>query len=75
METLINFFSGIGDFIVSAFKYIVDTVSGLAYCVRLLSYFVEKIPEYFGWLPAEFVVIIGCVFSIAIIYKVLGREG
>lgn len=75
METLINFFSGIGDSIVSAFEYIIDTVSGLAYCVRLLSYFAAKIPDYFGWLPSEFVVIIGLVFSVAIVYKVLGREG
>lgn len=75
MQTLINFFKGIGTFIGSVFDFIIDTVEGLAYIVKLTVHFTLKIPDYFSWLPPEFLALVALVFSIAVIYKILGREG
>lgn len=75
MRTLIEFFKGIGTFIGSVFDFIIDTVEGLAYIVKLTAHFTAKIPDYFSWLPPEFLAMVVLVFLIAVIYKILGREG
>lgn len=75
MQAVLSFLRAAGDVLKSAFEFFVDTVEGLAYIVKLLAYFIEKIPDYFGWLPAEFLTIVVLVFGVAVTYKILGREG
>lgn len=75
METLLNFISSIADLIIGAFQFLVDTVSGLAYCVQMLIYFTANIPDYFAWIPDECKALVLLVFGIAVTYKILGREG
>lgn len=75
METLIKFFEGIADFLTSVFDWFIDTIEGLAYIVKLTAHFIGKIPDYFRWLPSEFLALVALVFSVAVIYKILGREG
>lgn len=75
MELIIQFLSSLGNAILSVYEFFVDTIQGLAYCVKLLAYFTVNIPDYFGWLPSEFVAIVVMVFGIAVTYKILGREG
>lgn len=75
MQTIVDFLSSIGNVIVTAYEFLVDTINGIVYVVRILAYFVSNIPVYFAWLPGEFVTIVVMIFSIAVIYKILGREG
>lgn len=75
MEALTNLLAGIGETLFVVFSFIMDTVSNTVYILRLLWYFVGNIPRYFSWLPSEFVTIIVFIFSIAVIYKIMGREG
>lgn len=75
MQTILEWFQWLGDLIVSLFKFFADTIEGLVYIVQLLGYFIAKIPDYFGWLPPEFLTIVVMVFAVAVTYKILGREG
>lgn len=75
MEAIVGFLSSIGNVIVTAFEFLVDTINGIVYIVKILGYFVANIPNYFDWLPGEFVTIVVMIFSVAVVYKILGREG
>lgn len=75
MEAIINFLSGIGELLINVFDFFIDTVSGLAYCVKLLIYFTANIPDYFDWIPDSCLALIVLVFGVAVTYKILGREG
>lgn len=75
MQTIVDFLASIGNVIVTAYEFLVDTINGLVYVVRILYYFVSNVPLYFDWLPSEFVTIVVMIFSVAVVYKILGREG
>lgn len=75
MAVIIEFIMGIAEAIVTAFTYLIDSVKGIANVVKMLLYFTPKIPLYFTWLPAECLTILGMIFGIAVLYKILGREG
>lgn len=75
METLINFLGSIAELVIGAFEFLVDTIKGLAYCVKMLIYFTASIPDYFEWIPDSCKTLIVLVFGIAVTYKILGREG
>lgn len=75
MQTIVDFLTSIGNVIVTAYEFLVDTINGLVYVVRILYYFVSNVPLYFAWLPPEFMTIVVMIFSVAVVYKILGREG
>lgn len=75
MSTLIEFFKGLGDAIVSVFDFVISFFGDIAYLVKLTGEFVLKIPQYLSFIPAEVLAIITVIFSIVVLYKVLGREG
>ena len=75
MQVIIEWFQWLGDLVTSLFKFFVDTIEGLVYIVQLLTYFITKIPDYFAWLPSEFLTIVVLIFGVAVTYKILGREG
>lgn len=75
MQVIIDFISGMGEAIITVFRYLLDTVMGLANVIKMLLYFTPKIPGYFEWLPAECLTILGVIFGVVVIYKIIGREG
>lgn len=70
-----SFLEAIGDAILFGVQYLVDFMSDIAYVIRLTGEFVADIPQYFSWLPSQIVAIIVSLFSIVVIYKIIGREG
>lgn len=75
MDALISFFTGIGDAIVSAFDFVISFFADLIYTIQLLGKVVLSIPNYISWLPSPVVTLLLTLFSIVVIYKILGREG
>ncbi len=74
MTAIINFFSGIVDTIKAVIDFVVGLFEDLVYVIKLLGEFVLEIPNYFSWLPPAALAVILVVFSIVVIYKVLGRS-
>lgn len=75
LETIKNFFLGMANVITSLIEFVVNMVEDLVYVVKLCTTFVAKIPNLFGWLPVECVVLIVALFGVVVAYKILGREG
>ena len=72
---MIDALNGIWEFFSSLYDFVVSFFEDIVYIIRLTAHFVLKIPDYFDWLPPEALVLVVTIFSIVVIYKVLGREG
>lgn len=75
LQSIWEAIQGIWDTIVSIVEFVIDFIKDLIYVIQLVGESVLKIPEYIGWLPTSLVTIIILIFSIVVIYKILGREG
>ena len=75
LSTIKDFFLGLADIISSLIDFVISLVEDIVYVVKLCGSFVVKIPDYFSWLPASVLALIITIFSIVVIYKILGREG
>ena len=74
MQAIIDMFSGFIDTVGKIIDFVVDFFQDLIYVIGLLGKFIVEIPSYFSFLPASLVVMLGTVFSIVVIYMVLGRK-
>ena len=75
MQAIIDFFNTLGSVISTVINFVVKMFSDLVMMLQLLAKFIVNIPSYFGWLPTSVVAVIVTIFSIVVIYKILGREG
>lgn len=75
MQTIIDFFEGLGSAITAVIDFLISMVQDLVYMVQLLVKVVAKIPVYFSWIPGEVLAIIVVIIGVAVTYKILGREG
>lgn len=63
------------DFFVSIFTFIVNIFRDLSAMANLMKSAIRAIPSYLSWFPSTFTVAIILLISIAVAYKILGREG
>lgn len=75
MDAIIRFFEGIGTALKSVLDFVISLFKDMAFMVQLLSKFLSSIPDYFGWLPAGVISTLVLIITIAVLYKILGREG
>lgn len=75
LDTIKNFFVGIADVVTSLIDFVIGFIEDIVYVVKLCATFVSKIPNLFSWLPSGVLAIIVIIFSVVVIYKVMGREG
>ena len=75
LSTLKEYIIAMGELIRSAFDFVLDFFADIVYVIKLTGSFVLKIPDYFSWLPAPVVALLVSIFTIVVVYKVLGREG
>lgn len=74
MGAIADFLKGIGDGVKAVVDFAITFFEDVAYIVKLTGEFVVKIPEYLSFLPAPVLTLIVSIFSVVVIYKVLGRE-
>lgn len=75
MEALLDFFAAIGDIIGAIIDFVISLFQDLIFMIQLLGQTVANIPVYFSWLPSPLITTVVLIFSIVVIYKILGREG
>lgn len=75
LSAIIDFFTGIADAVTALIDFVFSIISDLVYMVQLTGKFILQIPVYFSWLPGELLALVVLIFSIVVLYKVLGREG
>lgn len=74
MSAIIDLFSGLFDAIGKIIEFVIDFFMDLVFVITTLGQFVIEIPGYFVWLPGEIIALIGVIFSIVVIYMILGRK-
>lgn len=74
MQALIDMFTGFFDAIGKIIDFIIDFFADLVFVIATLGQFVLEIPGYFVWLPGEIIALIITIFSIVVIYMILGRK-
>lgn len=72
---MISALKSIFDLLSSLVTFIIGFFQDLVYMISLLGNFIVSLPSYLSWLPPTFVSSVMVIFSIVVIYKILGREG
>lgn len=75
LTTIKDILFGIWDFITGIFEFLTSTILELAHVAGFLARAVASIPSYLGFFPAAFGSLLLVLVSVAVIYKLLGREG
>ena len=75
MSAIKDFFLGIADVVTGLVDFVIGFIQDIVYIVKLCTSFVAKIPRLFSWLPTEVLAIVVIIFSVVVIYKIMGREG
>ncbi len=75
MDAVISFLISFANLISNLVQFLINLVKDLIYVVGLLAKMVVQIPNMIGWLPSACISLVLTLFSIVVIYKVLGREG
>lgn len=74
MKAITDFLGGIGNGLMMIVDFVISFFEDVAYIIKLTGEFVLKIPEYLSFLPAPVLAIVISIFTVVVIYKVLGRE-
>lgn len=75
MQAVIDFFAQVGSIISTVINFVIKLFADLISMLEMLGNFFVALPSYFSWLPGAVVSSLVVIFSIVIIYKILGREG
>lgn len=75
LDGLFDLFSTIGEYISTAWTFLVDFFKDTFDMIKLVGETVSKLPQYFTWLPEELLSILLVLFGVVVLYKILGREG
>lgn len=75
MTAIVSLLLSIADGLIAAFEFLASLIEDIAYMAQLLSQSVSSIPEYLSVFPAPILTLIGTIFTVVVIYKIIGREG
>lgn len=74
MTAITNFLQGIAEGFQAIIAFVQTLIEDTAYIAQLLGEFVVQIPDYLSFLPAPVLTIIVTLFTVVVIYKILGRD-
>lgn len=75
MQAILDFFVNLWELVQWVFQWFLGLLEDLAYIHRITWNFLLNIQEYFSFLPSPYITILIALFSIVVVYKVMGREG
>ena len=75
MFAIFDFIGSLIDLIVNLVDFVITIFTDLLMVIDMLTDALPSIPTWLDWLPAGFVASLVAVFSIVIVYKIIGREG
>lgn len=75
MQAVIDFFALIGSVITTAIDFIIGLVKDLFFVIQLLANMLANIDTYISFLPRAAAGTIVLIFTVAMIFKIAGRDG
>lgn len=74
LQGILDFFTALLEPILVLFDLVISFVQDIVYIITLLGGFALTLPRLLDFLPSACVLLLVGVFSVVIIYKILGRE-
>lgn len=74
MSAIIDLLTTIGNAFLSVIVFISSTILDILYVVKLTAEVVVQFPVYLSFLPDVILTPLLAIISVAVIYKILGRE-
>ena len=74
IDAILDWLAGLASAVAGFFAFLGSLVSDLVYMVRLTAKIVYQIPDYFSWLPAPVLALLGTIFALVVLYKIFGRD-
>lgn len=74
MQSIIDFISSIGQFLINSVDFVISFFGDLIYIIQLTGKFLLQLPSFLNWLPAPVVGVLLTTFAIVVIYKITGRD-
>lgn len=74
MSAILDFFVSLGNVITSLVQFVIKLVQDLFYIINLLTNLLLSLPSMIGWLPSACITLVISIFSIVVIYKIMGRD-
>lgn len=74
LQSIFDVLTSIGNFFTSIVEFLISFIGDLVYAIKLIGETVIQIPSYLGFLPSAVLAIFITIFSIVVIYKILGRD-
>lgn len=75
LDAIIGFLSGLVDLFVGIVDFVIGLIGDLAYLAQITGKAVAAIPSYFSWVPPQVLALLLSIFTVVVLYKILGREG
>lgn len=75
MQAILDFLKSVVDTVTFLIDFVIGTIKDIVYLIQLTAKFAANIPAYFSWLPSELMTFVALIFTVVVLYKVLGREG
>ena len=75
MNAIIQFFESVSGFISSGVDFVVGLITDMISLFRILGQAAAKIPQILTVLPAPVTALLLIGLAVAVLYKILGREG
>lgn len=72
---MLSVLTTIGDFLGAILGAVLDFIDDLGQMIVILHDTFSGLPAFWSWLPATSAALIGSVFGVVVLYKILGREG
>lgn len=73
-DVITSFLGSISDMLTLMWDMLIEYATSINDVRVILGTIMARIPVFFRWLPGELIAILWAMFSIAILYKVLGRS-
>lgn len=74
LRDIFDVIKNIGNFFTSIVDFVIDFFGDLVYVIDLLADTIVSIPDYLGFFPSVLIAAVVSLVSIAVIFKILGRE-
>lgn len=74
LSNILSFLEMIGNFILLPFTLLHHFLQDLIFAVKAIGLFIVNIPAYLNWIPPELYSYVAILVSVAVIYKILGRD-
>ncbi len=75
MDAILSFLKGFGSAIIGLIDFLVGFISDIVYLVQVTGRALAQIPTYLSWMPPQVSALLIAIITIAVIYKITGREG